>query len=114
MIQKHVFPSCTSDQHLSIQVDPCNTLAMKTMRATLKYIQCITEIKHRTLQYIFKRACNHSWDPSTCPHILDGYVIDTPHTGSKVKITCEFEQQIPKKVTSDQFGREKSYIYIAA
>ena len=76
-------------------------LAMKAIGATLEHIQCITEIKHRTLQYIFKRARSHGWDPSTHPHILDGHVIDAPHTGSKVKITREFEQRILKKVTSD-------------
>jgi len=89
-------------------------LAMKAMGATLEHIQCITEIKRRTLQYIFKRARSRSWDPSAHPRILDGHVIDAPHTGSKVKITCEFEQRILKKVTSDRFGREKSCAYIAA
>jgi len=89
-------------------------LAMKAMGATLEHIQCITEIKRRTLQYIFKRARSRSWDPSAHPRILDGYVIDAPHTGSKVKITHEFEQRILKKVTSDRFGREKSCAYIAA
>src|SRR5207248_9287755 len=69
-------------------------LAIKAMGATLEHIQHITEIKHRTLQYIFKRACSYSWNPSTHLHILDSHVIDTPHTGSKVKITREFEQRI--------------------
>ena len=72
-------------------------LAMKAMGATLEHIQRITEIKRWTLQYIFKRARSRGWDPSAHPRILDGHVIDAPHTGSKVKITHEFEQRILKK-----------------
>ena len=89
-------------------------LAMKAMGATLEHIERITEIKRRTLQYIFKRVHSHSWDPSSHSLVLDGYVLDAPHTGSKVKITREFEQCILKKVTIDQFGREKSCTYITA
>jgi len=89
-------------------------LAMKAMGATLDHIQRITEIKRRTLQYIFKRAHSHGWDPVSRPLVLDGYIIDTPCTGSKVKITREFEQRILKKVLTNQYGREKSCAYIAA
>ena len=89
-------------------------LAMKAMGATLEHIERITEIKRRTLQYIFKRARSRGWDPSSRPLVLDGYVLDAPRAGSKVKITREFEQRILKKVTTDRFGREKSCAYIAA
>ena len=89
-------------------------LAMKAMGATLQHIERITEIKRRTLQYIFKKARSRGWDPSSRPLILDGYIIDAPRTGSKVKITRKFEQRILKKVTTDRFGREKSCAYIAA
>ena len=89
-------------------------LALKAMRATLDYIQHITEIKHQTLQYIFKRARSHSWDPVSHPLILSNYIIDAPHTGSKVKITRKFKQRILKKVTTNQYNREKSCTYIAA
>ena len=87
-------------------------LAMKDMGATLEHIERITEIKRRTLQYIFKRA--RSRVGTLPPLVLDGYVLDAPRAGSKVKITREFEQRILKKVTTDRFGREKSCAYIAA
>ncbi|OCL01137.1 uncharacterized protein K441DRAFT_531490, partial [Cenococcum geophilum 1.58] len=53
-------------------------------------------------------------DPSSRPLILNGYIINTPRTGLKVKITRKFKQQILKKVTTNRFGREKSCAYIAA
>ena len=89
-------------------------LAIKAMGATLKYIQKITQIKRRSLQYLFKKALNYGWHPTTNPLILDGYIIDAPRTGPKVKVTRLFKQRILKKVTSDQYGREKSCTYIAA
>ena len=89
-------------------------LAIKAMGATLKKIQKITQIKRRSLQYLFKKALNHSWHPTTNPLILNGYIINAPRTGPKVKITRLFKQRILKKVTSNQYGREKSCAYIAA
>ena len=89
-------------------------LAMKAMGATLERIQKITQIKRRSLQYLFKKALNRGWHPTTNPLILNGYIINAPRTGPKVKITRLFEQQILKKVTSDRYGREKSCAYIAA
>ena len=88
-------------------------LAIKAMGATLEQIQKITQIKRRLLQYLFKKALNRGWHPTTNPLILNGYIIDTLYTRLKVKITRIFEQQILKKVTSDQYGREKPYTYIA-
>ena len=76
-------------------------LAMKAMGATLEHIQKITQIKRRSLQYLFKKALNRGWHPTTNPLILDGYIIDAPCTGPKVKVTRLFEQRILKKVTSD-------------
>ena len=69
---------------------------MKAMGVTLDYIQRITEIKRWTLQYIFKKARSCGLDLVSRPLILDGYIIDAPCTGSKVKITREFEQRILK------------------
>ena len=74
---------------------------MKAMGATLNYIQRITKIKRRALQYIFKRARSRSWDPVSRPLILNGYIINAPRTRLKVKITREFEQRILKKVTTN-------------
>jgi hypothetical protein len=65
-------------------------LAMKAIGATLQHIERITEIKRRTLQYIFKKARGRGWDPSSRPLILDGYIIDAPRTRSKVKISVVF------------------------
>ena len=48
-------------------------LAMKAMGATLEHIERITEIKRRTLQYIFKRARSRGWDPSAHPRIEEGF-----------------------------------------
>ena len=87
---------------------------MKAMGVTLKRIKSITQMKCRSLQYLFKKALNHGWHPITNPLILNGYIIDAPHAGKKLKVTCEFKQRILKKVTTNQFGREKSYTYIAA
>ena len=89
-------------------------LAIKAMGATLDHIERITEIKRRALQYIFKKARSRGWDPVCRPLLLDGYIIDAPRTGRKIKITREFEQRIIKKATSDRYGREKSSAYIAA
>ncbi|OCL00157.1 uncharacterized protein K441DRAFT_500588, partial [Cenococcum geophilum 1.58] len=61
---------------------------------------------------IFKRACSRGWDPSSYPLILNSYIINTPYTRLKVKITHKFKQQILKKVTTNRFGREKSCTYI--
>jgi len=44
-------------------------------------------------------AGHYSWDPSSHPLILDGYIIDSLRSGRKVKITREFEQRILKKAT---------------
>ncbi|OCK99057.1 uncharacterized protein K441DRAFT_540712 [Cenococcum geophilum 1.58] len=89
-------------------------LAIKAIGATLDYIENITQIKRRTLQYIFLKARSRGWDPISRPLILDGYIIDAPYTGRKIKITREFELRIIKKATSDRYGREKSSAYIAA
>ena len=74
---------------------------MKAMGATLDHIQRITEIKRRALQYIFKRACSRSQDLVSRPLILNGYIINTPYTRLKVKITYKFKQRILKKVTTN-------------
>ena len=87
---------------------------MKAMGATLDYIENITQIKRRTLQYIFSKARSRGWDPVSRPLLLDGYIVDAPRAGRKIKINREFELRIIKKVTSNQFGREKSSAYIAA
>ena len=87
---------------------------MKAIGATLKHIENVTQIKRRLLQYIIKKALNRGWHPKTNPLILNGYIIDAPRAGRKPKITREFKQRILKKVTTDQFGREKSSTYIAA
>jgi len=63
--------------------------AMKAKGATPDHIKRIADIKRRTL---FKKA----------------------RSRRKVKITREFDQRILKKVTTDQFGREKSCADIAA
>ena len=89
-------------------------LAMKAMGATLDYIENITQIKRRNLQYIFSKARSRGWDPVSRPLILDGYIINAPRTGRKIKITREFKLRIIKKATSDRYGREKSSAYIAA
>jgi hypothetical protein len=82
--------------------------AMKAMGA-----ERITEIKRRTLQYIFKKTRSRGWDPSSRPLVFGGYIIDSLHFRRKAKITREFEQRILKKVTKDRSGREKSCAYIA-
>ena len=87
---------------------------MKAMGATLEHIQSVTLIKRRALQYLFKKAINRGWNPTTNPLIIDGYVVDGPRPGRKPKVTREFEQRILKKVTSNRYGREKSCAYIAA
>ena len=87
---------------------------MKAMGATLERIESITQMKRRSLQYLFKKALDRGWHPTTNPLILDGYIIDAPRAGKKLKVTREFEQRILKKVTTDRFGREKSCAYIAA
>ena len=66
-------------------------LAMKAMGATLNYIKNITQIKRRTLQYIFSKAHSRGWDPVSCPLLLNGYIIDAPYAGRKIKINREFE-----------------------
>ena len=66
-------------------------LAIKAMGATLKYIQKITQIKHWLLQYLFRKALNRGWHPTTNPLILNGYIIDAPHIRLKVKVICLFE-----------------------
>ena len=76
-------------------------LAMKAMGATLEHIQSVTLIKRRALQYLFKKAINRGWNPTTNPLIIDGYVVDGPRPGRKPKVTREFEQRILKKVTSN-------------
>jgi hypothetical protein len=57
---------------------------------------------------------NRGWNPTTNPLVINGYIIDGPRPGRKPKVTREFKQQILKKVTSDQYRREKSCAYIAA
>ena len=64
---------------------------MKAMGATLDHIKCITEIKRCALQYIFKKACSCGWDLVCRPLLFNSYIIDAPCTGTKIKITCEFE-----------------------
>ena len=73
---------------------------MKAIGATLDYIKNITQIKRRTLQYIFSKARSRGWDPISRSLILDGYIINT-RTRRKIKITREFKLQIIKKTTSD-------------
>ena len=75
-------------------------LAVKAIKATLKHIENITQIKRQLLQYIFKKAFNCGWHFKTNSLIFDGYFIDAPHTGKKPKITHEFKQQILKKITT--------------
>ena len=85
---------------------------MKVIGATPEYIKCITKIKYQILQYIFKKVYNHNWDPFSYLLVLNDYVLNAPHVRLKIKITHEFEQQILKKVITNQFSREKSYTYI--
>ena len=76
-------------------------LAMKAMGATLDYIENITQIKRRNLQYIFSKARSCGWDPVSRPLLLDGYIVNAPCAGRKIKINYEFKLRIIKKVTSD-------------
>ena len=87
---------------------------MKAIGATLEHIQSVTLIKQRALQYLFTKAINYSWNPTTNPLIINSYIVNGPRPSRKPKVTHEFKQQILKKVTSDQYGREKSCAYIAA
>ena len=76
-------------------------LAMKAMGTTLDYIENITQIKRRNLQYIFSKARSCGWDPVSRPLLLDGYIVNAPCAGRKIKINYEFKLRIIKKVTSD-------------
>ena len=74
---------------------------MKAMGATLNYIKNITQIKRYTLQYIFSKARSRGQDPVSRPLLLDGYIVNAPYTGRKIKINYKFKLRIIKKVTSD-------------
>ena len=75
-------------------------LAIKAIGATLDYIENVTQIKRRTLQYIFSKAHSRGWDPVSCPLLLDSYIVDALRARRKIKINREFELRIIKKVTS--------------
>jgi hypothetical protein len=60
-------------------------LAMKALGATLDHIERISEINRRTLHYLFNKSRSRRWDPSSGRFVHDGYILDSPRTGRKVK-----------------------------